>query len=189
MIVDKTKFKTLSKGSNHKVLCRCDDCKTERYVYRFNIRNNEYKRCNVCSLLFNRCEAREVSKQERKARSKSWKGKGNPKWNPDREYIQALNKTRKWMYGTIKRVLGKTGKTKEATTIEYLDYSPNQLRKSIESKFKEGMSWSNRHTWHIDHVKPIAAFVKDKIFDPGVINALSNLQPMWCHENLIKGAN
>lgn len=49
------------------------------------------------------------------------------------------------------------------------------------------MNWSNRGEWHLDHKKPVSRFIKQGITDPSIINALSNLQPLWAHENLSKG--
>jgi hypothetical protein len=46
------------------------------------------------------------------------------------------------------------------------------------------MCWENYGEWHIDHIRPISSF--DKNDDPKIINALSNLQPLWALENYIK---
>ena len=78
---------------------------------------------------------------------------------------------------------GKTGKTEMM-----LGYSRHDLRKHIESMFLEGMSWENHGEWHIDHKKPINAFIKEGETDPKIINALDNLQPLWATDNLSKGA-
>ena len=78
------------------------------------------------------------------------------------------------------------GKRKNAE--DRLGYTHEQLKHHIESQFKEGMSWDNRSEWHIDHIKPIKAFLDEGITDPTIINALSNLQPLWAHENLSKSA-
>ncbi|AUR92528.1 hypothetical protein NVP1173O_52 [Vibrio phage 1.173.O._10N.261.55.A11] len=67
-------------------------------------------------------------------------------------------------------------------------YTYEQLVTRIEFQFKDGMSWDNRSEWHIDHKKPITRFLGQGITDPKIINALSNLQPMWASENLSKGA-
>lgn len=69
------------------------------------------------------------------------------------------------------------------------DYKVEQFVEHIESQFKEGMSWSNHGDWHIDHIKPIKVFLNEGVYDPRIINALSNLQPLWKSENLSKGAN
>lgn len=69
-----------------------------------------------------------------------------------------------------------------------LGYSLSDLKHHLESQFKDGMLWENRSEWHIDHIKPIKAFLDEGITDPKIINALDNLQPLWAHENLSKGA-
>tara|TARA_R110002020_G_C16216027_1_gene767334 strand:- start:533 stop:1414 length:882 start_codon:yes stop_codon:yes gene_type:complete len=69
-----------------------------------------------------------------------------------------------------------------------IGYTMEQLSEHIEKQFKEGMSWDNRTEWHIDHIRPIKSFLDDGIKDPAVINALSNLQPLWAQDNLAKGA-
>jgi hypothetical protein len=68
-------------------------------------------------------------------------------------------------------------------------YTIHQLKKHIEKQFKDGISWENYGKWHIDHKIPIAAF---NFQTPEDIDfkrcwALSNLQPMWALENIIKG--
>ena len=58
------------------------------------------------------------------------------------------------------------------------------------------MTWENygRNGWHLDHVKPKAAFDSDKLQDPNSKEfmecwALENQQPMWQIDNLSKAAN
>ena len=75
---------------------------------------------------------------------------------------------------------------KESKTIEMLGYSAQDLKEHIESKFLEGMSWSNRGEWHIDHIKPVSSF--DKNEKMSVVNSLDNLQPLWAKDNLSKGS-
>lgn len=74
-------------------------------------------------------------------------------------------------------------------TEEILGYKKNDLKARIEYQFKDGMSWDNYGDWHIDHKKPISRFLAQGITDPKIINALSNLQPLWSHENLSKGSS
>ncbi|MFZ6043687.1 hypothetical protein ACOV11_24710 [Vibrio natriegens] len=70
-----------------------------------------------------------------------------------------------------------------------LGYTEKQFKKHIESQFERGMSWSNRGEWHIDHIKPISAFLKEGICDIKIINNLHNLQPLWAEDNLKKSNN
>lgn len=69
-----------------------------------------------------------------------------------------------------------------------LGYTVKELKSHLESKFITGMTWENygkqRNQWSIDHKRPISTFPTDA--DVSVINALSNLQPMWHVENCTK---
>ncbi|MGB3724306.1 MAG: hypothetical protein WA981_00930 [Glaciecola sp.] len=78
---------------------------------------------------------------------------------------------------------GKTGKTETM-----LGYTRHELKYHIGAMFQDGMSWGNHGDWHIDHIKPVSAFIKEGETDPKVINALDNLQPLWARDNLSKGA-
>lgn len=73
-------------------------------------------------------------------------------------------------------------------TYSLLGYTAAELADSIRDRFLDGMSWENHGLWHIDHIKPISAFIKDGINCPKTINSLDNLQPLWAQENLSKGA-
>jgi len=47
------------------------------------------------------------------------------------------------------------------------------------------MSWDNYGEWHVDHIKPLISF--DKNTHPSIVNALSNLQPLWATTREING--
>lgn len=75
----------------------------------------------------------------------------------------------------------------------YLDYSAEDLKLHLELKFLPGMSWDNMAEWHIDHIKPIAAFNPIELANPNSKEfkqawALENLQPLWQSDNCSKGA-
>lgn len=84
----------------------------------------------------------------------------------------------------LKRVLKLSGKRKTTRTEEALGYTMRDLRTHLEAQFTDGMSWDNWGEWHIDHIKPVAVFIREGIACPATINALSNLRPLWAHENL-----
>lgn len=87
-----------------------------------------------------------------------------------RRCVQAINGVKNWR------------------TKEVLGYTPSQLKSHMESLWQEGMSWENYGKWHIDHVKSIKAFRDEGVDDLKIINALTNLQPLWAFDNLSKGA-
>lgn len=77
--------------------------------------------------------------------------------------------------------LKRLGKSKEDKTIDLLGYSALDLYYHMIPLFSEGMSWKNHGQWHIDHIKPVSSFDKDT--HPSIVNALSNLQPLWAVDN------
>lgn len=77
---------------------------------------------------------------------------------------------------------------KHAKTLELLGCSIEFLKQYLESKFKPGMTWENYGDWHIDHIKPCVSY---NLADPEQQRECfhyTNLQPLWAHENLKKGA-
>ncbi len=95
--------------------------------------------------------------------------------------LSTIKWMRNFLYRTEKLGFSKNG----LNTIMEFGYTPKQLIQRIECQFKDGMSWENRNLWHIDHKKPISKF--DEGTSPRIINMLSNLQPIWKHDNLSKG--
>lgn len=122
-----------------------------------------------------------------KAQYKWRQGKGKNSFSKSVSGYQQRNLGYFITRGVLKRLLKrKTTGLKVHQVDELLGYSASQLRERLESQFKEGMSWDNWGEWHIDHIKPVAQFKREGITDPKIINALSNLQPLWAEENLKK---
>lgn len=81
------------------------------------------------------------------------------------------------------------GRTKLEATIKLLGCSVPELEVYLESKFINGMSWSNygRKGWHIDHIVPCNSFDLTKLEEQQKCFHYTNLQPLWYLDNLIKG--
>lgn len=88
----------------------------------------------------------------------------------NRRCVEAIRGVKNWRTATI------------------LGYTPDELRLHIESQWQDGMSWENYGEWHIDHIKSIKQHLNEGIDDIKIINALTNLQPLWAFDNLSKGA-
>lgn len=70
-------------------------------------------------------------------------------------------------------------------TFDIIGCEPKFLREHLERQFKDGMSWDNYGSWHIDHIVPLSSANCSE-----EINKLchySNLQPLWAYDNLSKG--
>ena len=74
---------------------------------------------------------------------------------------------------------------KQGKTTDLLGYSAFEFKQHIEALFTEGMSWKNHGDWHVDHIKDVSTFDLDT--SPSVVNALSNLRPMWATTREING--
>ena len=74
--------------------------------------------------------------------------------------------------------------TKRSRTHEILGCSFIEFKEHIEKQFVNGLSWENRHEWHIDRVIPISsAKTEEEVIR---LNHYTNLQPLWAVDNLKK---
>lgn len=71
-----------------------------------------------------------------------------------------------------------------------LGYTSRELIDHIESRFTDGMSWEGVFSGeiHIDHIIPVSYFKCTSVDDADFKKcwALSNLQPLWATDNLMK---
>jgi hypothetical protein len=79
-------------------------------------------------------------------------------------------------------------KTKIGSAVKDLGCTISELKKHLESKFQDGMTWENHGStgWHIDHIKPLSSF--DLSNRKQFLQAChyTNLQPLWAKDNLSK---
>lgn len=91
-------------------------------------------------------------------------------------------------------------KKRKTGSIRFLEYSIEQLKYHLESKFQPGMSWDNKEQWHIDHILALKKknldgsyyWDQEELADPNSETfkkawSLDNLQPLWAIDNIIKG--
>lgn len=112
----------------------------------------------------------------KKARSKQRK-----RWFARNPSMRVRNSISSRMWAAIK------GST-DGRLFSRLGYSADQLTDHLEWLFAPGMSWENYGKWHIDHIKPCAAFDLTDQVQFSECWALENLQPLWAGENCRKGA-
>jgi hypothetical protein len=86
------------------------------------------------------------------------------------------------------RVQAVLRRRKSAATLKLVGCTLDELKQYLEIQFQSGMTWENYGSWHIDHIKPFAAF--DDLTDPEQQKEAchySNLQPLWAEDNIRKG--
>lgn len=82
------------------------------------------------------------------------------------------------------------GVAKSAKTLELLGCPVIWLQVHLESLFRPGMDWENYgKVWQVDHVRPCASFDLTNPEQQRSCFHWTNLQPLFVHENLIKGSS
>lgn len=62
-----------------------------------------------------------------------------------------------------------------------------ELVEILDSKFPEGLDWTDPDAFHIDHVVPVSAFDTTSLFQLHACFYHENLRPVHWRENLVKG--
>jgi len=135
--------------------------KNNREQYNKNMRKSYHK------------NKKKVIKRQMKYNNKKYKTDIN--WNLRGRLRTRLTKALKGV--------NKSKKTMELLGVPHMDF----FKTWIECKFKEGMTWENRHLWHIDHIIPCSSFDLTKPEEQAKCFHYTNLQPLWASENLSKG--
>lgn len=80
---------------------------------------------------------------------------------------------------------------KAGSAIKDLGCNIDELKKHIESKFVNGMSWDNYgyYGWHLDHIKPLSSFNLTDRQQFLEASHYTNIQPLWAKDNIIKSDN
>lgn len=106
----------------------------------------------------------------------------------DRKKTRASWKLETALRTRLRDALRCSGVPKTSKTMDLLGCPKVWLEVHLESLFKPGMTWENHGSvWHIDHIKPCAAF---NLADPEqqkICFHWTNLQPLFAIENLKKG--
>jgi hypothetical protein len=139
--------------------------------------------------------------EKRRERDKAWQKKNPEKIKEYRinnsEKLKEHNKkVRSTMKGSLSHKMssgirkslkrGKEGYHWESL----IGFTVDQLKKHIECKFTEGMSWDLflKGEIHIDHIIPVSVHNFETPSDPDFKKcwSLKNLQPLWAKENISK---
>jgi len=79
----------------------------------------------------------------------------------------------------------KTRWVKDSGNESILGCSFKEAYSHLENQFTNGMSWSNKDKWHVDHIIPLSSAVNKE--ELKILCNYLNLQPLWVKDNLEKG--
>lgn len=133
-----------------------------------------------------------LKNQERIARvGKEYNLRNSEKIREYEKRLYATNFNYRFGQQLSNRIRGILGSKKKKQKTKYLlGCSPVELKKYLESKFKDGMTWENygkpSYGWHIDHILPCRIFNFNKKSHQRICFHYTNLQPLWGCENVRK---
>ncbi len=96
-------------------------------------------------------------------------------------------KLRKALRRRISNALKKRKTFKKGSSVSLIGCSIPEARAYLEKQFKPGMRWDNHGEWEIDHKRPCASFDLTDIKQQKKCFHYTNMQPLWSHENKLKG--
>jgi hypothetical protein len=105
------------------------------------------------------------------------------RYSKDPEYVIRIR-----LRGRIRYALAAMQAKRAGKYVDLAGCTAAQLKSHIESQFAEGMTWSNKHMWHIDHIIPVSLF--DLSTEEGQRAAFhyTNMRPLWAEDNRKKHA-
>lgn len=191
--------------------CICNECKLKNKQKRKENKKKLYtKVCIICGEEFITSHKNTIMCSDKCRKIRDYQKSKEYRENPltRHKYKEAQRKSKRKrlkndldfklkhiIHVGILQSLKKHGKCgKDLHTLEYVDYTIQELERHLESQFKPDMNWANHGTlWDIDHIKPKAMF---KFVVDGVENikaikecwALNNLRPLYKKDNIKKSS-
>jgi hypothetical protein len=148
---------------------------------KYQVANRNYRQQNKDKLRLKDSLYYQKNKSKIIARISIWE-KARRKSNPQHRISHNLRK-RLW------EALHKQSLVKNQKTFDLIGCNMPTLMSHLEKQFTNGMSWENygKKGWHIDHIKPCAAFNLSNPEEQKACFHYTNLQPLWECDNLAKG--
>jgi len=177
---------------------KCNKCLFEKHVDLYPKRkdsNDGYRNtCKSCTNLGGkvRYQRDDVKLKEKKKSQKWYKANKELVKIKTKEYKRISRRNLKVkLKDNLRTRLNSAIKNnyKTGSAVKDLGCSVEELKKYLESKFQEGMTWTNwsRTGWHIDHIEPLASFNLSNREELKKACHYTNLQPLWAEDNWAKG--
>lgn len=157
-------------------------------------RQSEYVKKNATSVSKRQREWRDKNADKLRAKREALRNE-NPEMVRDRERRAYRKKVStpegrviRFMRSRIWQAVVRKAGRKSNRTLILIGCTTKQLKAHIESLWLPGMTWENYglRGWHIDHIKPCAAFDLTDAGEQTRCFHYTNLQPLWASDNLKK---
>jgi len=170
-----------------------DPIKKKEYFKEYSLKNKEYFK----QYLLDNKEKISEQKKEYYLDNKEKILENSKEWySNNKEKIRIKAKKRRYvdieyrLTLNLRRRLNQAlnGKSKSKRTLELLGCTVKYLIEHLEKQFQPGMTWENRHLFHIDHIRPCSSFDLTDPKQQSECFNYTNLQPLWAIDNMVKGA-
>ena len=162
----------------------CDKCDDDRGYLRARQRHFLCQSCGQKGKISGRKGKKLIPEQKQKI------SLANKKWRTEKDpNYRKLTGLDKKIIHNIRCRLWLAVNDKPASLSKSIGCATHELRRHLESKFTEGMSWDNYGLkgWEIDHIKPLSSFDLSDSEQFKKACHYSNLQPLWVKDNRSKG--
>ena len=168
------------------IIKKCQYCKSEKPLTEFRINrkchDNFNDLCYVCDPITN------WSRDKKHISDKKYRVNNPEKMKEKyKKMAEQINRRiRTSLNARLKKLLLSNNSKKSESIVEYIGCSIQFFKAWMEHLFQGEMSWDNHGLWHLDHVKPCAAF---DLSDPEQVKICfnwKNYQPLWGIDNLVK---
>ena len=154
----------------------------------------EYQQINKERLYKKVKEYRQNNKERIQERNKEYRqnnkeyfAKYNLQYITNRLQTDELFKAKKSIRSLVSQSIRKMGYSKQSKTQQILGCTYEECKTHIENQFAPGMTWDNKHLWHLDHIIPLSlGQTEEEII---ALNHYTNFQPLWADDNMAKGNN
>jgi hypothetical protein len=170
----------------------CKTCQENKNICEFSKKTksvdglmNDCKKCRSVK----EKKYRELNPEKNKSRRKKYYE--NNKEKHKKYFLNRRNKNSLFkLSDNVRRRLNfflkKQNIKKTNKTFELVGCSAEFLKEHLEKQFRDGMSWDNYGTWHVDHIIPLSSAKNTEELNK--LCHYSNLQPLWAQENMSKGS-
>jgi hypothetical protein len=175
----------------------CKDCKIEMDIEMFNkncqAHNGRLPICKTCAknrLVKNRSKTKYKPRERSNEDRESAKNKRR-EWHRRRHQIRKatdpIYDIKRRLKFRIHHLMKKMDCVKSQTSMKLLGCTIQFFKEWIESQFPDDMSWADRKSFHLDHVRPCASYNLLNPDEQKQCFSWMNYRPMWATENLSKG--
>jgi hypothetical protein len=153
------------------IICKKCDTKNDLGNFRKNKNGRYLKVCSECRKKDFKKYYNNLSVEEKRYRKRVY-------------YKNSI--TQNLWRSILRSYLFRKSLTKLDDTISILEYTSNDLKSHLESKFQIWMNWDNYGVlWQVDHIIPVSFF--KECAPISIVNSLDNLRPLDKSYNLSRG--